>query len=900
MKESALKAESPAVEPSKVQEEMAISADSPKVEAKPTGQLPPPKAKEEAVVQQPEIAVQETAKAKAEVMPQQQQLNVEGKAVEKVDPPKSGSQSPSLLTVAGIKGVFGFGPSKPERPPPVPQGDGKTQIEQDEEADFNAAVQASLQSPASPQPQSGAQSSTPRPADLDEKEFDLNTQLDKLSAEALRLETITNPSIRDKSRMRTIEGVTQSIVNQLEEIAQQRLSTTSTAAVVYQSKPVQPAKPIAAPPVLQPQPSSASVKAVSPHTQQPLTIEGLLRGAAGQQDTGTGRGGQVPLVSVEITPAQSANPTEDATEPTPVRSRERTPPRRSRSPTPAREVQLSFPAIEDGPPPRKEVETESPKERERTPRKERPREKKKKRRSPSTSRDRSISERRRSPTPTKDRSQRSERRSQSPRRDRPSMERRHSSASTRESRHHRRRRSPTPKRDRKSQERRRSPSSSRESPRDRRRRRHSPEPSEVSREERRRSPSPKVVPESSRVSSKKSKKSEKKEKKSSKSRRKTEAIEVVDDDSVRKERSRSERRLGSSKGQPLQSVSLEDTETDERPPKDDRPGTVHQRSARPRPRFDPSREHASAQRVIENRKVVQPQRVHGRDPGTDGPPEVDTEAKQRRRNPPPPPPSSTMRQPQTGHRALAFARPPPRRDSVTESSQVSERPQLRIRSQETPPQRPMPRRVVATSTMGSSAPPRLQNVVGSASRGEYHDQSRVRDDRMYGSQPQQETQQWGSSQRRVPSMGRRESLHTWAGHQHSGQQYQGWSHTPPTTQEYWHDPQQGQSQQYSQQAAATQQWHAQQQQQMQQQLPALPTPVYPPGMHPTVQPPPGLSSNVQRTRQGVMTQGASMQGGSAASRQQSPAGTQPPQDRHQSSYGQQYPSTGGYFRQGYQ
>ena len=368
----------------------------------------------------------------------------------------------------------------------------------------------------------------------------------------------------------------------------------------------------------------------------------------------------------------------------------------------------------------------------------------------------------------------------------------------------------------------------------------------------------------------------------------------------REERSRSEKRLGSSKVQPPQNVSLEDTETDEHPPKDGRPGTVHQRSGRLRPRFDPSREYASAQRVMENRKLVQPQRVHARDPGTDGPPELDTEVKQRRRNPPPPPPSSTMRQPQTGHRALAFARPPPRRDSVTESSQVSERPQLRIRSQETPPQRPMPRRVVATSTMGSSAPPRLQNVVGSASRGEHYDQSRVRDDRRYGSQPQQEAQEWGSSQRRVPSMGRRESLHAWAGHQHSGQQYQGWSNTPPTTQEYWHDPQQGQPQQYSQPAAATQQWHAQQQQQMQQQLPALPTPVYPPGMHQVVQPPPGLSSNVQRTRQGAMTQGASMQCGTAASRQQSPAGTQPQQDRHQSSYGQRYSSTSGYFRQGYQ
>ena len=52
--------------------------------------------------------------------------------------------------------------------------------------------------PTSPQLQSGAQSSTSRPASLDDKESELNAQLDKLSAEALRLEVLVNPSIRGK------------------------------------------------------------------------------------------------------------------------------------------------------------------------------------------------------------------------------------------------------------------------------------------------------------------------------------------------------------------------------------------------------------------------------------------------------------------------------------------------------------------------------------------------------------------------------------------------------------------------------------------------------------------------------------------------------------------------------
>ena len=221
------------------------------------------------MAQQSEVAAQGVPKVKSEATLQLQQTNVEGKAAEKVGQPKSGGQPQSLLSIAGIKDALGFRPSKPERPPPESQGDDITQIEQDEEADLNAAIQASLQAPTSPQLQSGAQSSTPMPASLDDKELDLNAQLDKLSAEALRLEVIANPSSRDKSRMRTIEGVTQEIVSQLEEIAQQRMRVAQTPAV-SQSKTVQSAKPIAAPPVSQPREPVTSVKAVLPHTQEPF------------------------------------------------------------------------------------------------------------------------------------------------------------------------------------------------------------------------------------------------------------------------------------------------------------------------------------------------------------------------------------------------------------------------------------------------------------------------------------------------------------------------------------------------------------------------------------------------------------------------------------------------------
>ena len=167
----------------------------------------------------------------------------------------------------------------------------------------------------------------------------------------------------------------------------------------------------------------------------------------------------------------------------------------------------------------------------------------------------------------------------------------------------------------------------------------------TSKEERRRSPSPNVVaPESPKVSSKKSKKSGKKEKKDSKGSRRSERVEPVEDRTAREERSRSTRRPESSQLQPPQAISVEGSETDDHPPKDDRQLTTQDRPVRPRPRFDPSREHALAQRIMDKRKVVQPQREHRRDPGTDGPPDTEDEVRQRRRYPPPPPPATSTRQ----------------------------------------------------------------------------------------------------------------------------------------------------------------------------------------------------------------------------------------------------------------
>ena len=100
--------------------------------------------------------------------------------------------------------------------------------------------------------------------------------------------------------------------------------------------------------------------------------------------------------------------------------------------------------------------------------------------------------------------------------------------------------------------------------------------------------------------------------------------------------------------------------------------------------------------------MIQPQREHERDPSTEGPPDREEEKRMRGRVPPPPPAMST-RQASSRHKPLAFARPPLRRDSATESSFVpSEREplRLRVRVEATPPQRPMPKRVFHWHLLG--------------------------------------------------------------------------------------------------------------------------------------------------------------------------------------------------------
>ena len=193
-------------------------ASKPKADVSTPPDQPKPKAEASTVADQP--------KPKAEAPIINDQPKAKADPIVKADPPKAEGQPKSLLSLALIKGRLGFGaPTKPERPPPPIQTEAET-LEDDENADMQAAIHESMKQPSSPQPEAGAQSSTPKPAtDLDQQEAELMAQFDRLMEESLRLESLPNPSLRDSSRRRSIDVVSRGIERPIEEIQLRRASS---------------------------------------------------------------------------------------------------------------------------------------------------------------------------------------------------------------------------------------------------------------------------------------------------------------------------------------------------------------------------------------------------------------------------------------------------------------------------------------------------------------------------------------------------------------------------------------------------------------------------------------------------------------------------------------------------
>ena len=133
-------------------------------------------------------------------------------------------------------------------------------------------------STSSPHPPSGAQSSEPKGTiDLDQQESDLLTQLDSLMEESLRLKTLPKPTVRDKSRVRSIGTVMKDIEVKLNEIAPQKEEQAASKVRRTQDRSVP--STIASDTSVPPKGKEVSVEAkvqvkpVTPPTMQPLTGE---------------------------------------------------------------------------------------------------------------------------------------------------------------------------------------------------------------------------------------------------------------------------------------------------------------------------------------------------------------------------------------------------------------------------------------------------------------------------------------------------------------------------------------------------------------------------------------------------------------------------------------------------
>ena len=197
---------------------------------------------------------------------------------------------------------------------------------------------------------------TPKPAtDLDQQESELIAQLDRLMEESVRLESLPNPSVRDRSRLRSIDVVSKGIEKQLEEIEARRESLQSIPQPKASVAPV--LMPSATTPPLRSGSTGAEVKVVSPPSGQPLTLDKLMSGIAADTSAPSPK----TAGSQDQPKALPTVPSIDHPKP-----KERSPIRQDKPESPPRAISPAVPAIEDRPTSRREAAEEPPKERERT------------------------------------------------------------------------------------------------------------------------------------------------------------------------------------------------------------------------------------------------------------------------------------------------------------------------------------------------------------------------------------------------------------------------------------------------------------------------------------------------------------------------------------------------------
>ena len=170
-------------------------------------------------------------------------------------------------------------PSKPQKPPTQIETEEAAE-EDDEDKDLQAAIHASVQTPSSPHPPTGAQGSEPKgPVDLGQQESELLTQLDNLMEESVRLETLSKPTIMDRSRVRSIGTVMKDIEMKLNEIsAQKGQKAAKVRKLQERSVPASIAIATLTSHEVKRVPVEPIVKPVNPPTHQPLTVDQLMAG----------------------------------------------------------------------------------------------------------------------------------------------------------------------------------------------------------------------------------------------------------------------------------------------------------------------------------------------------------------------------------------------------------------------------------------------------------------------------------------------------------------------------------------------------------------------------------------------------------------------------------------------
>ena len=171
-------------------------------------------------------------------------------------------------------------PSKPQKPPTQKEAE-RAAEEDDENEDLQAALQTSLKAPGSPQIPSGAQSSDPKgTSDLEQQESEMMSQLDTLMTELVKLDSLPNPTIVQKSRIRSIHKVISDLEIKLEEVVAQRSMEKPSKARKIQEESAPATKPVSS--LVPDKPMIAMVekpvvlKSLTLPQPQPISVEDLM------------------------------------------------------------------------------------------------------------------------------------------------------------------------------------------------------------------------------------------------------------------------------------------------------------------------------------------------------------------------------------------------------------------------------------------------------------------------------------------------------------------------------------------------------------------------------------------------------------------------------------------------